>query len=160
MFTPPNMSRDMCHVSRVTCHMSQFLFLIFFSGQIGEAYRWTPCIVPRISGHPHSSQESPEMRSPHQRGRETKKLFFLSLSRLCLKGLCSSSLEILQVCSCADPGSSQLRTHVAKRCCRDFLEVYRVWRVCYQRGLPLLVSITVAAGACSPTIPAPPARLL
>ena len=38
----------------------------------------------------------------------------------------SSSLEILQVCSCADPGSSQLGTLVAKRCCRGFLEVNRV----------------------------------
>jgi hypothetical protein len=38
----------------------------------------------------------------------------------------SSSLEILKVCSCADPGSSQLGTLVVKRCCRGFLEIYRV----------------------------------
>ena len=66
------------------------------------------------------------MRRLHQRGRETKKFLFLSSSRLCLMGWDSSSLEILKVCSCADPGSSQLGTPVAKRCCRGFLEVYRV----------------------------------
>ena len=66
------------------------------------------------------------MRSLHQRVRETKKFLSLSSSRLCLKGWGSSSLENLQVCSCADPGSSQLGTPVAKRCCRGFLEVYRV----------------------------------
>ena len=58
-----------------------------------------PCIVPRVSGHPHSAQESTEMRSLHRRGRETKKFIFLSSSRLCLMGWGSSSLEILQVCS-------------------------------------------------------------
>ena len=67
------------------------------------------------------------MRSLQQRGRETKKYLFLSSSRLCLMGWGSSSLEILQVCSCADPGSSQLGTPVAKRCCRVFLKVYRVY---------------------------------
>ena len=86
----------------------------------------SPCIFPRVSGHPHSAQESAEMRSLHQRGRETKKFLFLSSSCLCLMGWGSSSLEILQVCSWADPGSSQLGTPVAKRCCRGFLEVYRV----------------------------------
>ena len=85
-----------------------------------------PCILPRVSGHPQSAQESSEMRSLHQRVRETKKFLCLSSSRLCLKGWGSSSLELLQVCSCADPGSSQLGTPVAKRCCRGFLEVYRV----------------------------------
>ena len=69
------------------------------------------------------------MRSVHQRVRETKKFLSLSSSRLCLKGWGSSSLENLQVCSCADPGSSQLGTPVAKRCCRVFLEVYRVARI-------------------------------
>ena len=87
-----------------------------------------PCIVPRVSGHPHSAQETTEMRSLHQSGRETKKFLILSSSRLCLKGWGSSSLDILQVCSCAEPGSSQLGTPVAKRCCRVFLEVYRVHR--------------------------------
>ena len=66
------------------------------------------------------------MRSLHQRGRETKKFLFVSSSCLCFMGWGSSSLDILQVCSCADPGSSQLGTPVAKRCCRGFLEVYRV----------------------------------
>ena len=66
------------------------------------------------------------MRSLHWRGRETKKLIFLSSSRLCLMGWVSFSLEILQVCSWADPGSSQRGTPVAKRYRRDFLEVYRV----------------------------------
>ena len=65
------------------------------------------------------------MRNLHQRVRETKKFLSLSSSRLCLKGWGSSSLKILQVCSCADPGSSQLGTPVAKRCCRGILEVYR-----------------------------------
>ena len=59
------------------------------------------------------------MRRLHRRGRETKKFLFLSSSRLCLMGWGSSS----QVCSWADPGSSQLRTPAAKRCCRGFLEV-------------------------------------
>ena len=45
------------------------------------------------------------MRSLHQRGRETKKFLFLSSSRLCLMGYGSSSLEILQVCSCAGGAS-------------------------------------------------------
>ena len=55
MFTPPNMShvmchvshhesRVMCHVSRVTCHVSHVLchnfFSSFFFGQSGEAYWW------------------------------------------------------------------------------------------------------------------------
>ena len=74
------------------------------------------------------------MRSLHRRGRETKKFLFLSSSRLCLMGWGSSSLEILQVCSCADPGSSQLGTPVAKMCCRGFLEVYRV--ATYQLNRP------------------------
>ena len=86
----------------------------------------SPWIVTRVPGHPHSAQESTEMRSLHQRVKETKKFLSLSSSRLCLKGWGSSSLEILPVCSCADPGSSQLGTPVAKRCCRGFLEVYRV----------------------------------
>ena len=30
-------------------------------------------IVPRVSGHPHSAQESTEMRSLHQRSRQAKK---------------------------------------------------------------------------------------
>ena len=93
----------------------------------------TPCIVPRVSGHPHSAQESTEMRSLHQSGRETKKFLVLSSSRLCLKGWGSSSLDILQVCSCAEPGSSQLRTPAAKRCCRGFLEVYRVRCLAFSR---------------------------
>ena len=66
------------------------------------------------------------MRSLHRRGRETKKFLFLSSSRLCLMGWGSSSLEILKVCSWGDPGSSQLGTLVAKRCCGGFLEVYRM----------------------------------
>ena len=66
------------------------------------------------------------MRSLHQRVRETKKFLSRSSSRLCLKGWGGSSMENLPVCSCADPGSSQLGTPVAKRCCRVFLEVYRV----------------------------------
>ena len=56
-----------------------------------------------------------QMRSLHRRGRETKKFLFLSSSRLCLMGWGSSFLEILQVFSWADPGSSQLGTPVAKR---------------------------------------------
>ena len=91
-----------------------------------EPFSLTPWIVPRVSGHPHSAQESSKMRSLHWRGRETKKFFFLSSFCLCLMGWGSSSLEILQVCSWADPGSSQLGTPVAKRRCRGFLEVYRV----------------------------------
>ena len=31
-----------------------------------------PCIVARVSGQPHSAQESTKMRSLHQRERETK----------------------------------------------------------------------------------------
>ena len=73
------------------------------------------------------------MRSLHQRGRETKKFPSLSSSRLCLMGWGSSSLEILQVCSCAEPGSSQLGTPVARGCCRDFLELYRVCEKCLPR---------------------------
>jgi hypothetical protein len=69
------------------------------------------------------------MRSLHRRGRETKKYLFLSSSSLCLMGWGSSALEILQGCSWADPGSSQLGTPVAKRYCRDFLEVYRVTNI-------------------------------
>ena len=88
-----------------------------------------PWIVRRVSGQPHSAQESAKIRSLHQRGREKKKYLFLSSSRLCLMGWGSSSLEILQVCSCADPGSSKLGTPVAKRCCRGFLEVYRVKQI-------------------------------
>ena len=95
--------------------------------------KYTPWIVPRVSGHPHSAQEFTKMRSLHWRGRETKKWFFLSSSRLCLMGWGSSSLEILMVCSWADQGSSQLGTPGAKRCCRDFLELYRVYTV-YQFG--------------------------
>ena len=38
----------------------------------------SPCIFRRVSGHPPSAQESAEMRSLHQRGRETKKFLFLS----------------------------------------------------------------------------------
>ena len=40
----------MCHMSRVTCHMSQFFFYFFF-GQSGEAYRWRVCYqrgLPRL----------------------------------------------------------------------------------------------------------------
>ena len=84
----------------------------------------TPWIIPRVSGQPHSAQESTKMRRLHQRGRETKKFLFLCSSCLCLMGWGSSSLEILKVCSCADPGSSQLGTPGAKRCCRGFLEIY------------------------------------
>jgi hypothetical protein len=73
------------------------------------------------------------MRSLHQRVRETKKFLSLSSSRRCVMGWGSSSLESLLVGSCADPGSSQMGTPVAKRCCRVFLEVYRVltvnWRL-------------------------------
>ena len=32
----------MCHVSRVTCHMSHVFFLFFFL-QSGEVYRWMVC---------------------------------------------------------------------------------------------------------------------
>ena len=66
------------------------------------------------------------MRSLHQRGSDTKKVPFLSSFRLCLSGWGSFSLEILQVCSCAEPGSLQLGTHVDERCRRGFLEVDRV----------------------------------
>ena len=46
----------MCHVLRVTCHVSHvtifFLFIIiFFFGQFGEAYRWRVCYqrgLPRL----------------------------------------------------------------------------------------------------------------
>ena len=43
----------MCHVSCVTCHVSQFfsLFFYFFFGQCGEAYRWRVCYqrgLPRL----------------------------------------------------------------------------------------------------------------
>ena len=58
--SPPQ--RVMCHVSgvtfhvsRVTCHVSNanfiFLFIIFFLGQLGEAYRWRVCYqrgLPRL----------------------------------------------------------------------------------------------------------------
>ena len=84
------------------------------------------------------------MRSLHQRGRETKKSLSLSSSHLCLMGWGSSSLEILQVCSCADPDSSQLGTSVARRCCRGFLEVYRVpsiWGVYHSLPQPAMVSL-------------------
>ena len=43
------MSRVMCHISRVTCHM-YFIFILFF-GQSGEAYRWRVCYqrgLPRL----------------------------------------------------------------------------------------------------------------
>ena len=47
------MSLVMCHVSRVTCHVSHvmFLFFLFFFGQSGEAYRWRVCYqrgLPRL----------------------------------------------------------------------------------------------------------------
>ena len=42
MFTPHK--HVMCHMSLVTCHMSQFFFFFFsFFGQIGEAYQWRVC---------------------------------------------------------------------------------------------------------------------
>ena len=53
MFTPPNMSYVMCHVTRqvshVMCHMSHVIF--FFFRQSGEAYRWRVCYqrgLPRL----------------------------------------------------------------------------------------------------------------
>ena len=58
MFTPPKVSRVMCHMSRVTCHMSHvtchtshFFYYLFFFGQSGEAYRWRVCYqrgLPRL----------------------------------------------------------------------------------------------------------------
>ena len=121
--------------SWIGCH--RFFFLFFFIKNIEFSHEFfpqnffhkkviTPWIVPRVFGQPHSAHESTKMRSLHQRGRETKKFLFHSSSCLCLMGWGSSSLEILQICSCADWGSSQLGTPVANRCCRGFLEVYRV----------------------------------
>ena len=57
MYTRPNMSHVMCHVSCVMCHMSQvkchmshfflfffiYLFYFYLFGQGGEAYRWRVC---------------------------------------------------------------------------------------------------------------------
>ena len=63
------------------------------------------------------------MRSLPQSSSETKKFPFLSSSVLCFRGWGGSSLEILQVCRL---GSSQLGNHIAKRCSKGFLEVYRV----------------------------------
>ena len=88
-------------------------------------FKGTPWIILKESGQPHSAQESTKIRRLHQRGRETKKSLFLCSSRLCLMGWSSFSLEILKVSSCAFPGSSQLGTPVAKRCCIGFLEIYR-----------------------------------
>ena len=62
MFIPTNTScvtchvsqRVMCHVSRITCHMSHvifFIFLYFFFGQSGESYLWRVCYqrgLPRL----------------------------------------------------------------------------------------------------------------
>ena len=77
-------------------------------------------LTPFSTGVYQNEEPSPE----GQRDKD------ISLSQFILSmfdnGGGSSSLEILKVCSCADPGSSQLGTPVAKRCCRDFLEVYRV----------------------------------
>ena len=68
--------------------------------------------TPFSTGVYQNEESSPE----EQRDKE------MSLSQFIL----SLSLKILQVCSCADQGSSQLGTLVAKRCCRGFLEVNRV----------------------------------
>ena len=41
----------MCHVSHVTCHMSNVIIIIFFFGQSGEAYWWSVCYqrgLPRL----------------------------------------------------------------------------------------------------------------
>ena len=91
------------------------------------------------------------MRSLHQRGRKTKKFHFLSSSCLCLRGWGSSSLEILQVCSCAEPGSLQLGIHVAKRCRIGFLEVDRV---------PAFTFIIRASDALNPSATYHPQNLL
>ena len=40
-----------CHVSHVMCHMPILLFIYFFLGQLGEAYRWRVCYqrgLPRL----------------------------------------------------------------------------------------------------------------
>ena len=63
----------------MTMPLMQFYSFINFFG-------CSPCILPRVSGHSHSAQESTEMRSLHQRVRETKKFLSLSSSRLFLKG--------------------------------------------------------------------------
>ena len=50
------MSRVSCHMSRVTCDMSQFfLFIFIFSRTKGEAYQWRVCYqqgLPRLV-YPH-----------------------------------------------------------------------------------------------------------
>ena len=116
-------------------HNKQGLFYKHCSFIHWLSHPLSPCIILRVSGQPHSAQESTKMRSLHKRGRETKKFLSISSSRLCLMGWGSSSLQILQVCSCADPGSWQLGTPVARGCCRGFLELYRVLRqnktICY-----------------------------
>ena len=77
--------------------------------------------TPFSTGVSQNEESSPE----GQRDKEISVFqFILSL----FDRVGSSSLDILQVFSCADPGSSQLGTPVAKRCCRGFLEVYRVMR--------------------------------
>ena len=139
-----HVTRDMWHV---TCDMlwgvnifskfqlpsSYCLWFMILWRYGGKADGWinelinheAPWIVPRVSGHPHSAQESFKWKACTG-GAERQRIFFLSSSCLCLMGWGSSSLEILQVCSWADQGSSQLGIPVAKRRCRGFLEVYRV----------------------------------
>ena len=47
----PSVSRVTCHVSHITCHMSHvtLLFILFFSWQCGEAYRWRVCYQRGLS---------------------------------------------------------------------------------------------------------------